>query len=100
MLWICTDCKWIGDDLVPTTVPAGIQGKVKTFACPKCGKTVGGGVVMYEPEPEPRPEPEPEKVTPSLEEGTVSPAGDHAVEDPAPVKTSEPALKPKRSFAK
>lgn len=49
-MWECTSCGWTGDteDLKPTTVNAGIQGKVKTSACPKCGKTVGDDVVIAE----------------------------------------------------
>lgn len=49
-MWECTSCGWTGDteDLKPTTVNAGIQGKVKTSACPKCGKTVGDDVVIVE----------------------------------------------------
>lgn len=52
-MWKCTGCDWTGDELVPTTVPAGIQGNVKTSACPECGLTVGGGVVMFEVKPKP-----------------------------------------------
>lgn len=48
-MWKCTGCDWTGNDLVPVFISAGIQGQVKTFACPECGKTVGGGVMLYEP---------------------------------------------------
>lgn len=50
-MWKCNGCSWIGDDLVPIFIPAGIQGNVKTFACPVCGKIVGDGVILQDPEP-------------------------------------------------
>lgn len=49
-MWKCR-CGWTGEngDLKPAMVESGVQGMVRTSACPSCGEKVGDGVELVDP---------------------------------------------------